>query len=782
MSLSARMQRTTLQLLLLTVFLVSSIEGRAQITIGFQGGEPGDTWMYSSTGASTLALSEATQAPNKVTGTKSLVVGGNTGGGNCFDTGSGNGPSVDRTFTFDPLDISNCNQFNRALTFSWGNRYPTCTGTGWDSNEDLIFQAFYDGVGQGQVTIQSGNNNAGFSIQTHSYTHTIPPCVEEFYFIIFVNTNRADELLFIDDVKVTTPQLNAPLAQPVFIAGSTVVCAGNTETYTVTDFPGINHTWSDLPVGATYSGIFGNPSVDVNWGSVPPGIYTITVTPYDGCGNAGPPQSIDVQVVDNGPLPTIAGPVSMCQGETIVLTSSAPNGNTWSTGETTQSISVTSPGTYSVSVTGSCGAQTTSLTVNQNPGPNITDILVDDVTCFGDQNGSITVISSESNLSYSLDGQNWQGSNVFNGLSPGNYTVFLESASGCTSSGTAVVNEPDEVFAQISTIGPFCMGDPIALSGQTNTIGTASYSWTGPNAFTSNQQNPTNAVDAGTYVLIVTVDNCTGTGSVTIDLHEKPNPVFTASVACFGTETAFSSLGSSVPVPEQLDIWNWSFENGATSTDPDPTYSFASSGTHSVTLELTTVYGCSASLTQNVTVLPTPVANFQFSPAIISVSDPEVTFTNTSQNGDSFLWIFEEGGSSSTEISPTYTYPQTEGSYIVTLVAYNSSGCQDSVQKMITIGEGLIYYVPNSFTPNGDGFNEVFQPVFTSGFDEANFELSIFNRWGELVFSSKNATEGWNGKYENEPVPDGTYVWNIRFKHLKDDAFEQIQGHVSVFR
>lgn len=782
MSLSTGIQRTTLQLLTLVFFLIGSFDGRTQVTIGFQGGEPGDTWTYSSTGASALALSEATQAPNKIAGTRSLVVGGNTGGGNCFDTGSGNGPSVDRTFTFDPLDISGSNQFTQTLTFSWGNRFPTCTGTGWDSNEDLIFQAFYDGVGQAPELLQAGNNNAGFSIQTHSYTHYIPACVSEFYFVLFVNTNRADELLFIDDVKVTSPQLNAPLSQPSPITGNIVVCVGSTESYSVTGVPGIAYDWSNLPVGANFIGFLGSPSVDVNWGSAPPGTYTIVVTPRDACNTTGPPQTITVEVVDAPPAPVISGPTSLCQGETITLTSSISSGNTWSTGEMTQSISVTSPGTYSVSVTGNCGTQTTSYTVSLNPGPDITDILVEDVTCFGDLNGSITVISSESNIQYSLDGQTWQSSNEFNGLAPGNYTVFLESVSGCTSSGTAVINEPDEVFAQLSTTGPLCIGEPIALSGQANVSGATTYSWSGPNGFTSTQQNPVNAVDAGTYTLTVTVDNCSGTGNITIDLHEKPIPVFSSTTACSGTETVFSSVGSSVPAPEQLDFWNWSFDGGATSTAPNPTYTFTSSGTHSVTLELTTVYGCSASLTQSVTVLPSPVANFQFSPAIISVSDPEVTFTNTSQNGDAFLWIFEDGGSSSTEISPTYTYPQTEGSYTVTLVAYNSSGCLDSIQKVITVGEGLIYYVPNSFTPNGDGFNEIFQPVFTSGFDEANYELLIFNRWGELLFSSKTATEGWNGSYADELVPDGIYVWNIRFKHLKDDAFEEIQGHVSLFR
>ncbi len=778
MSLSAGMQRTTLQLLLLAFVLITSIEGRAQITVGFQGGEPGDTWTYTSTGASALALSEATQTPNKVTGTKSLVVGGNTGGGNCFDSGSGNGPSVDRTFTFDPLDISTSNQFDRTLTFSWGNRYPTCTGTGWDSNEDLIFQAFYDGVAQTQITIQSGNNNAGFSIQTHSYTHTIPPCVEEFYFVVFVNTNRADELLFLDNVKITAPQLNVPIAQPTFITGNTVVCEGSVETYAVTDYPGIGHNWSDPPPGATYSGLFGSSTIDVNWGTTPPGIYTITVTPIDNCGNIGPSQSIDVEVVSGDPAPTISGPASMCQGETIVLTSSATTGNTWSTGETTQNISVTSPGTYSVSINGSCGTQTTTYTVSLNSGPEITDIFVEDVTCFGSQDGSISVISSESNLQYSLDGQNWQGSNEFNNLSPGNYTVYLESASGCTNAVTAFVDQPAQVLAEIIASEPFCIGTPGTLSGQTDAAGTVSYSWSGPNGYTSSLQNINDLTVSGIYSLVVTSGACSGTASIDVLFGLNPNPGYTASMVCEGLETSFYPMGSTADIVD----WQWDFGDGQMALEENPLHAYATDGFYDVTVVVTAANGCSSEEVIPVQVLEAPVANFQFSPAIISVSDPEVTFTNTSLNADAFLWIFEEGGSTSTEISPTYTYPQTEGSYTVSLIAYNGSGCIDSIQKVITVGEGLIYYVPNSFTPNGDNMNEVFLPVFTSGFDEANYELFIFNRWGEVVFTSKDVTEGWNGKYEDEPAPDGVYVWNIRFKHQKDDAFEEIQGHLLLAR
>ncbi len=260
-----------------------------QVTLGFQGGEPGDTWTYTSTGASALAQAEVSQAPNKTSGTASIVVGGNTGGGNCWAGGSGNGPDTPRSFTFNQLDISTSNASTRTLTFNWGNRFPSCNGTGWDSGENLVFTAYHNGVAQVPVTLATGSGNAPFSIQSNSYTWSIPPCISQFYFVISVTTNRADELLFLDDVKLTAPQLNGSLtATP--ISGNTSVCMGSSESYSITPETGISYTWSGLPAGASFTtpnGTTAASTITVNWGTAAPGNYLLSVTPSNPCGNTG---------------------------------------------------------------------------------------------------------------------------------------------------------------------------------------------------------------------------------------------------------------------------------------------------------------------------------------------------------------------------------------------------------------------------------------------------------------------------------------------------------------
>ena len=94
----------------------------------------------------------------------------------------------------------------------------------------------------------------------------------------------------------------------------------------------------------------------------------------------------------------------------------------------------------------------------------------------------------------------------------------------------------------------------------------------------------------------------------------------------------------------------------------------------------------------------------------------------------------------------------------------------------------LIYYVPNTFTPDNDEFNQTFQPVFTAGFDPYDFQIIIFDRWGELIFESFNADEGWDGTYNGKLVPDGTYTWKIEFKTSSSDERVAVIGHLNLIR
>jgi gliding motility-associated-like protein len=120
------------------------------------------------------------------------------------------------------------------------------------------------------------------------------------------------------------------------------------------------------------------------------------------------------------------------------------------------------------------------------------------------------------------------------------------------------------------------------------------------------------------------------------------------------------------------------------------------------------------------------------------------------------------------------------------LIATTLFGCSDTAYSYIQVLEELIYYVPNSFTPDGDIFNQTFQPVFTSGFDPFNYNLRIFNRWGAVIFESADPATGWDGSYTLNgnvlPCQSGVYTWKIEFKSPENDEKQVINGHVSLLR
>ena len=119
---------------------------------------------------------------------------------------------------------------------------------------------------------------------------------------------------------------------------------------------------------------------------------------------------------------------------------------------------------------------------------------------------------------------------------------------------------------------------------------------------------------------------------------------------------------------------------------------------------------------------------------------------------------------------------------MIELIAYSPLGCSDTAWYTVSVVEEVIYYVPNTFTPDGDNYNEYFKAVFTSGFDPYDFTLLLFNRWGEIIWESHDASVGWDGTYGGQLVQDGTYTWKIEFKTSANDERIMIHGHVNVIK
>ena len=179
------------------------------------------------------------------------------------------------------------------------------------------------------------------------------------------------------------------------------------------------------------------------------------------------------------------------------------------------------------------------------------------------------------------------------------------------------------------------------------------------------------------------------------------------------------------------------------------------------------------------TVYPQPQADFTFSPLVPQAGDV-VNFTDQSINALSWNWDFGNGNSSTTE-NPSPNY-EDAGIFHVTLFVAGNNNCTDSTSYTFLIEEALIYYIPNSFTLNSDEFNNTFNPVFTSGFDAADYHFTIFNRWGEVVFETYDHLLGWDGTYAGKPVADNVYTWTVAFGNINNDERHLANGHVTVLR
>ncbi len=383
----------------------------------------------------------------------------------------------------------------------------------------------------------------------------------------------------------------------------------------------------------------------------------------------------------------------------------------------------------------------------------------------------------------------WTGPNSFNSTSQnpnvasmtssdfGIYTVTI-TANSCTASATTNVVINSGTSTAITAAGPFC------ANGATVTLSAASpggnWSGTGIVNTTTGLFDPS-VSGPGSFIITYDIPGaCSGASTTTIVVNPVPSTNFVADTLSGCVPLAVNFTNST---PSSASA-QWNFGNGQTSTSLlTGSANFASAGCFTVSLTVTDLTGCSATLTKVnfICVNPNADASFTPSPYEATITHPEIHFINTSSNATSYVWSFGEGGNS-VAFSPTYTYDEVASNYTVQLVATNAFGCSDTAKVIVRILDELVYYVPNSFTPNGDEQNNIFQPVFTSGFDPYSFRLLIFNRWGEVLFESKDAKVGWDGTYNGILAQEGIYSWTITFKDPDTDKKYSVNGHVTMIK
>jgi gliding motility-associated-like protein len=285
---------------------------------------------------------------------------------------------------------------------------------------------------------------------------------------------------------------------------------------------------------------------------------------------------------------------------------------------------------------------------------------------------------------------------------------------------------------------------------------------------------------AGTTIYTYTPEEgeCAAPTTMEIIVNDLPEVNFSGDIleGCAPLEVTFNSSGPGDCL--------WTVSNGEVLGGSTATTTFINPGCYDITLTVEE-NGCSNSSTliDYVCIENDPIAEFSVFPQSFSDVNQIIDFTNNSQGASSYFWDFGDSNTSIDE-SPNHLYEETEEGIYVTLTAISDFGCIDSVSIVIPFDEQEIFYVPNTFTPDGDNFNQVFNPVFYSGFDPFNFEMLIFNRWGQVIFETHNTEIGWDGSYSDQTgiVSDGIYTWKITYKNPKTDERKILIGHVLVLR
>jgi gliding motility-associated-like protein len=450
-----------------------------------------------------------------------------------------------------------------------------------------------------------------------------------------------------------------------------------------------------------------------------------------------------------------------------------------------------------------CPGQTISFTVTVNPAPTVDTVnlaicadnnvahalsadLPSSFTWFATPNP--LVINETSNPIQSSSTINDNLIQITNAPQTVQYNVTATSiAHGCTGSGVVnVVVNPWPTVAFNALNPPYCDLTPIAF--QNMSVGAYDYLWhfgDGTNSYLSNPSHQFPAV--GTYnVTLVATDPYTGCSDSTmqpVSISPSPNPGFSYSdsIGCGLLDVVFTA---DVYNPS----WNyqWTFGNGATTQQLGQVgYQYATNGCYDVSLSVTNPQGCTTTETyfDVMCVYDSPVAVIGADPTWVTTLNPLVEFTNNSENASSYEWNFGDG-SYGYGFEPIHLFPSEAADYLVAMTAMNEVGCSDTAYVNIHVEENLIYYVPNSFTPNDDEKNQVFLPIISQGFKPGTYLLRIFNRWGELVFESKDPYTGWGGDYgpNHTNCQSGTYTWVLNFQVLQTQEDKEFVGHVNLIK
>ena len=548
----------------------------------------------------------------------------------------------------------------------------------------------------------------------------------------------------------------------------------------------------------------GSASVSANGGTSP---FTYTWLPSGGTGtvtNNRIAGNYWVQIKDNNNCPIIPSPTVFISQPLFPLSSSVISNSILCYGNTTGTASVnliggTGPytytwlpnsvntftannlaaGNYSIQMSDANNCKlTASVSIN---GPSLLTSTVNSQGLCLNKTTTLIALVNGGTLPYSYFWNTVAGnySAAVNSTVTVTYTLNVIDANGCSAPiDTATAYLPIPISLIISPIQTICPTSSAQLSvNASGGLSNYTYKW-----LPGNWQGPTLGVTIlNLTIYSVTVwDGCvspkTATTSVSLYPIGSPSIIPSSYYGCSPHCVEFinPALNSTLAIQKTF----WSFGDIITSGIITPTICFDKDGFYNVTNSYTTQQGCfnKAEMNGQISVLKTPIANFELEKTEINYLTPTMKFNNQSINSNFYIWNFADRDQSY-ETHPSYNFDEP-GFYKITLIAKNSN-CSDTISKLVESKPVFSFYAPNSFSPNDDDKNDIFLPV-GEGWKKNTYNLMVFDRWGNKIFDSGENYVGWDGKNNSKYMGAGVYIWKVSlFDYLGNPHL--YTGHVTIY-
>lgn len=383
----------------------------------------------------------------------------------------------------------------------------------------------------------------------------------------------------------------------------------------------------------------------------------------------------------------------------------------------------------------------------------------------------------------------WHGKIAFPGVGKYSGKLVLNKGGNCLDSTNINV----EIFPGVYSVFDYefdsCSTAPVLFRDKSYSYGgdILKWGWNFGDGTISTDANPlkkyTNPGFYRTQLIVEDENTCKDTISRILNYFPIPSEIVVKPsnyLGCVPSTIIFKN--TTKPFIDSYKIF-WDFGDGEIDTLFNPIHTFTKPGIYSVGIRIVAPNKCSieSSYSDLIEIRESPIADFEFKPTSPNITNPRVDFTNNSQNAKVYFWDFKTGDISY-DFEPTYNFPDT-GSYKVMMIATHENHCTDTIIKEININSDIQIFFPNAFTPNGDGTNDEFFGKSLYPRYIYNYNMTIWDRWGGLVYKTDSPTGRWYGSKFNSGgiLPQGVYVYKYSYNSPNGKLFKG-KGFVTIVK